>query len=115
MTKYNIAVCRYDKMLVNVATYGIPGWVGVCVHVHAHAWVCVVCVPVHTCACGCARMCMHVRGCVCMRVCVCVCVCVVKSKQETSSILTRSIPLCVITISTTEYSLARQYVFQLTN
>ena len=27
MIKYNIVVCRYGKILVNVATYVIPGYV----------------------------------------------------------------------------------------
>jgi hypothetical protein len=27
MIKYNIEVVHYDKMLVNVAAYVIPGWV----------------------------------------------------------------------------------------
>ena len=31
MIKYNIIVCRYDKMLVNVAAYVIPDSVCVCV------------------------------------------------------------------------------------
>jgi hypothetical protein len=30
MIKYNIVVCCYDKILVNVATYVIPGYVCVC-------------------------------------------------------------------------------------
>jgi len=25
MTKYSVVMCRYDKILVNVATYVIPG------------------------------------------------------------------------------------------
>jgi hypothetical protein len=33
--------------------------------------------------------------------------------QKPLCILTRSIPLCVITIGTEEYSLAQQYVFKL--
>jgi hypothetical protein len=36
--KYNIVVCCYDKVLLNVAAYVIPGWVCVCVCVS----VCVV-------------------------------------------------------------------------
>jgi len=31
MIEYNIVVCCYDKMLVNVAAYVIPGYVCVCV------------------------------------------------------------------------------------
>jgi len=31
MIKYNIVVCCYDKMLVNVAVYVITGYVCVCV------------------------------------------------------------------------------------
>jgi len=56
MIKYNIVVCSYDKMLVNVAAYVIPGVCGVI--------VCGVCV----CVCVCGVVC----------VCVCVCVCVVR-------------------------------------
>ena len=77
MIKYNIVVCCYDKMLVNVAAHVLlqtiiqkcgcirSSWLGVCVCVCmvcvcvVCVWVCVVCVGV--CVCG---------------VCVCgVCVC----------------------------------------
>ena len=33
MTKYNVVMCCYDKMLVYVAAYVIPGCVCVCVFV----------------------------------------------------------------------------------
>jgi hypothetical protein len=45
MKKYNIVMCCYDKILVNVAAYVIPGKVCVCVCVCVFACVCVcVCV-----------------------------------------------------------------------
>jgi hypothetical protein len=31
MIKYNVVMCCYDKILVNVAAYVIPGYVCVCV------------------------------------------------------------------------------------
>ena len=31
MMKYNIVVCRYDKILINVGAYVIPSYVCVCV------------------------------------------------------------------------------------
>jgi len=31
MTKYNVVMCCYDKILINVAAYVIPGLVCVCV------------------------------------------------------------------------------------
>jgi hypothetical protein len=43
MVKYNIVVCSYDKFLVNMAAYVIPGWI--CV------FMC-VCVCVCVCVCG---------------------------------------------------------------
>jgi hypothetical protein len=44
MVKYNIAVCRHDKSLVNVAAYVIPGQ------------VCVVCLFVFVCVCVCGAL-----------------------------------------------------------
>ena len=59
MIKYNMAVCRCDKMLVNVAVL-CNYWLGVCM-----CGVCGVC-GVCVCVCVCVWR---------VSVCVCVCVC----------------------------------------